>query len=223
MRAVMLALLVSCTTEKSVFVEPGVPCEVALVDQSADTFCVFTETCSRPNGLGSNCMDVASCVDHAVVITNSCPSVCADDTQCRNGLEICSGSTCESCPSTSECAACPTGFINLSRNGCKTCQCGPADTCVATETNTCGGSDLCYAGADCASGCVAGDKGCCSDQCAAKGCTGQIPTGCLTTCPTQSGVSCGGACITDHCDCVAGNWQCTSTCAHGATSSCVAP
>jgi hypothetical protein len=223
-----VALAFSCTAEHDVLVaDPQITtCDQALLGQTGQA-CAFSGTCANDDAAAPTCCGtIATCNDGALAIDSDCASTCvtcANDTGCANGTQICAGTVCIVCPPTEACSPCPANEVQLERNGCPTCDCAPPATCMMTTTSAslCTGSDKCYKGADCTSGCTPADPGCCSDQCAAMGCTGPIPVGCLAPC-TGSAASC-TTCAADHCDCVAGAWQCTIACAEGAHASCVAP
>ncbi|HUJ60637.1 MAG TPA: hypothetical protein VLX92_19180 [Kofleriaceae bacterium] len=229
-RALVLVALCACTVDRDVLVanQTITTCPEALAGASGQA-CAFTGTCDgNPGSPSSCCSDTAYCEGGALVVNHACNPDCApctDDRQCTLGAAICTNDVCEPCPSTASCTACPAGWTRLARNGCPTCDCAPPSDCNgATTANAClaVSSGICYVGADCTSGCAPGDEGCCSNQCAAQGCTGPIPVGCMASC-ASSGVTCATTCVADHCDCVAGQWKCTAACVDGAHASCIAP
>lgn len=228
---IVLALLASgCTVERDVLSSGEVTtCGDAFLAETGQA-CSLAMTCMRdaPDN-PTCCTDSAYCRAGSLVVDHECNpdcTPCTTDAQCVRGAAICTNLTCEPCPaSNTACSTpCPNGWVRLHRNGCPTCECAPAPTC-----NDSGGSPtacangVCYDGAECAPGCVPNDPGCCSNQCAMVGCPGPIPVGCLAACSTaQTNAGC-STCATQHCDCVGGAWQCTTTCANGVHAACVAP
>jgi hypothetical protein len=228
--AVAVATIVACTEDHVVLVATPLvtTCSAAFAAGSGSP-CNFTGTCTQATVANPDCCtDSASCSEGQLVFAQpvckaSC--VCTTDTDCPTATSICNGTTCEACPPVDTCAACPTGWTRLTRNGCQVCDCAPPATCTSgassISANSCPGAEMCYRGEDCTSGCATNELGCCSDQCAAAGCTGPIPVGCLASCTAaQPGCT---TCAATSCTCESGQWNCTVGCVEGAHASCVAP
>lgn len=224
-----VAMLVACTEDHVVLSATPLitTCSAAFAAASGSP-CNFTETCSQATVADPDCCtDNASCSDGQLVLGSSCKPYCkpcSTDSQCATALATCNGTTCEACVPVDTCDACPAGWTRLTRNGCQVCDCAPPATCSAAASvsaSSCPGSEMCYTGEDCTSGCTTDEMGCCSNQCAAAGCTGPIPVGCLASCTAaQAGCT---TCAATSCTCESGSWVCTVGCVEGAHASCVAP
>jgi hypothetical protein len=226
---VFAASVVACTQDHVVLVATPLisTCSAAFAAGSGSP-CNLAESCSQAMASDPDCCtDTASCSDGKLVLGSDCIHLCkacTTDSQCQPAEAICNGTICEACPPVDSCTACPAGWSRLMRNGCQVCDCAPPATCstgASVSSNSCLGGEMCYPGADCTSGCTTGELGCCSDQCAAAGCTGPIPVGCLATCSAaQAGCT---TCAATSCTCESGQWSCTVGCVEGAHASCVAP
>jgi hypothetical protein len=190
---------------------PGAPCVGALF-------------CDRPHPLApACCSEILFCSgDELVQGDPACaPSCgpCDDDSDCAHGLAICVANMCQAC-GPPICPPCPDGLAALYRNGCETCFCGPPSECTATEQ--CGPAEICYPGAYCATGCAAGDLGCCVNACSsgAVPCTDRAPLGCKMNCaPTPDCPMC----VAGSCECEGGTWVCYPACSLTSNDNCVAP
>lgn len=194
-------------------VKPFTTCEAAVASARGGDPCRGITTCERT--LSACCFESLSCVNGLIVSgemsCGACP--CTDDLGCAEGSWCISG-RCQLCPNPTGCAPCPRPLVQLSRNGCATCDCGPASDCACT------GSATCQDGAYCLGGCTGRD--CCLKFCAEPGCTTPNPEGCARTCPE----ACPEACIATQCQCLGGQWSCVARCGSQLQSyitRCVAP
>jgi hypothetical protein len=220
----ILLLVAGCTAERQVLDNPAgvvTTCDEAW-SAAAGAACALPDRCERATpGDATCCTDVATCMPAGLVLDQSCRPECncTSDAACTFGAQICRGH-CVACPPTDLCPPCPDGWVALERNGCATCQCGPPPQCDTPEAS-CAPDDpnrVCYAGASCASGCDAAVPGCCSNACAARGCTGPAPLGCVSsTCAPGNGCA---VCATTSCTCVDTRWVCEAACVGQVTLSC---
>ena len=227
-RLLLFALLLACNVDRRALdVADGRV--VATCDEAfrwgMGTACVLDEPCSRETLDESDCCtDIAVCTGGVLLIEQRCDPVCSctSDERCAFGRSVCVDSRCQDCPSLRACNPCPPGWVNLTRNGCPTCRCGPPSQCDAPERpcDPASPDRVCYAGATCAEECDATQPGCCSNACAAPGCTGPAPTGCVMPCPP--GEPC-AVCAAIACECDGVEWRCRPACARGASLTCRVP
>jgi hypothetical protein len=231
-RLVLLAawvagLVAACTAERQVLQNPAgviTSCDAVWNGAQKGAPCSFADRCERGTpGDSICCTDLATCVDEVLVLDQTCRTECncSDDSQCAFGAELCEG-RCFACPSTDVCPPCPDGWVPLQRNGCATCQCGPPPQCD-TPGELCdptGPGTVCYSGASCAEGCGANVPGCCSNTCAALGCSDPAPIGCVTACRPELGCS---LCATSSCSCVDSAWVCDAICVENINGVCSYP
>jgi len=145
---------------------------------------------------------------------------CTSDSECTSGSEWCVEGACVVCDDSAMLCriVCEDGWSLYERNGCHPCECAPPNQCVIDAD--CHTGDKCVAGAFC--WCSAADGSCCQgNTCAAEGCEGAPPVGCVVrgcpmgeTCDTRPSKS---VCTSTGCTCEAGGtWACTPDCGGGA-------
>jgi hypothetical protein len=221
--------LAGCTVSHEVLHGDDLPvttCDQVWESGAPGDPCTLTAPCTREDPTDPMCCTAyAYCRMGELVMDTTCNpdcSSCIDDHSCVEGAAICLGMTCEPCPSDpggQTCPPCPPGWINLTRNGCETCECSPPGECTLPGPDGNGGCQMdpngeqCYPGARFADpGCAPDDAGCVANVCSAPGCTSPAPLGCFTSCdatmPTCS------QCATTSCECdpATGTWSCLSIC-----------
>ena len=153
------------------------------------------------------CNGKVVCLSGVLKVIHDCTacSACSTDDSCEAGT-WCIGDRCDVCPKAESCKACPDGFVPLTRNGCATCDCGPAPA----SCDSCPPNGKCAPGAYCVEGCTG--SSCCVQQCTPETC-GPSPVGCSLECGP---VTCAGGCYAAGCTCNGATWSCTPKCAAGA-------
>lgn len=222
MRLALALLGVGCGFEREVLSNPAgvvASCEDAWRSGTSGAPCAFEGTCARATPLDPDCCtDFAYCAGALVVDTSCAPGCgCEVDADCVPGLSICAAPECVACPSEALCEPCPEGWERLERNGCPTCRCAPPSQCEP-EVAPCVEGE-CYPGSSCAEGCDPDQDACCANVCAAPGCEGPAPVGCLTACTDATG----GLCATSTCACEDGAWTCASVPVGRIDAPCVFP
>jgi hypothetical protein len=219
-------LALACTAERQVLQNDGqvlTECEQAFTALE-NAPCAFTGTCEREApGTSGCCVDHFRCASTGVIVEETCAPgcSCSDDSACEFGVAFCSG-VCRACPATDICPPCPEGWTRLARNGCPTCTCAPPSQCfqVGEGCPSGNGAQVCIAGAACAAGCDASQRGCCANVCGPRECPGPVKLGCRMACPP--GAAC-ETCAADACACELGQWRCSAVCADGLSFACDYP
>ena len=175
-------------------------CELALQKGKESDFCSSFDTCYSTDN--RKCTKKASCFNGRLSFSESCPGTCPcqEDSACGPS-EWCVDAGCQTCDEPLECPPCPSAMEHITRNGCRTCDCGPPSQCERCLTN-----ESCEASRYCLSGCV-GDL-CCVQQCTDNSC-GRNPEGCSMDCGS---LSCGGDCFAEKCGCTPEGYRCVPRC-----------
>lgn len=231
--AVAAAVLAGCTVEHQVLNGDDVPvttCEQVWLTGAPGDPCALTSQCTRDSPTDPMCcFDYAYCRMGALVMDTTCNpdcSSCADDHGCVEGAAVCNGMACEPCAPPNPggmCAQCPPGWVNMTRNGCMTCECAPPSECdpinpdgtgvMCQDPNDPNGGE-CYPGMRFADpGCAPDDPGCFANVCSISGCQGPAPLGCFTSCDDPAMPPC-AQCATTACECDpgTGTWACAQIC-----------
>lgn len=179
-------------------------CDQARAEGKDGLACSGFESCALE--LPPCCSGKIVCISSVLKVIEDCSacSTCSEESSCDPGTWCISG-RCDACPKADSCKACPDGLVQLERNGCPTCDCGPPP-----QTDGCPPNGKPSPGKYCVAGCVG--LSCCGSQCTPEGC-GPSPAGCSMPC---GAVSCGGACFATECTCSGGTtWSCTARCSPG--------
>jgi hypothetical protein len=233
-RAILLAVaaVAGCTVSHEVLRGDDAPvttCDQVWASGAPGDPCTLTAPCERDSPDDpSCCFDYAYCRMGELVMDTTCNpdcSSCVDDHSCVAGAATCDGMTCTPCPPIGPgqlCPPCPANWINLTRNGCPTCECAPPNECAPGPDGTSGcnmdpNGDQCYQGERFADpGCAPDDAGCFANVCSMPGCTSPAPLGCFTACDPTTMPPC-QMCATTACECdpATGAWTCQSICIDG--------
>lgn len=213
-------LVVGCSLPAGELLTPGVPpgplwvdCEAALRSARVGDACSGITSCSAADA--GCCVEQVRCSSGVIsLVTRDCTAcgTCAEDRECGT-REWCVAGRCQSCPEVTNCRACLLPQVQLMRNGCRTCDCGPPSECGGCGERACVESRYCQAGCS--------GAGCCVLQCEAPSC-GPGVVGCAMPC---GAVPC-RFCVASRCVCEAGSWRCEPVCAPAAepwASRCRAP
>lgn len=200
-------------------------CDEAFRRVSDHQACAFTGVCALPlPGAPACCAELVACRAGTLSVTPYCDSgciSCGGDGDCPAGERLCDGSVCTPCPDPTTCAACAMGTVPVVRNGCTTCECGPASECTGAADPACDPMTglVCYPGQRCGLGCLPEEPGCCLNVCSTPGCASPAPLGCDTPCPPNLGCP---SCQTAGCRCDGMAWTCDAVCAEP-TGACFFP
>jgi len=180
----------------------------ACIDSACTPCDVILQSCNCPPETTASKYLVGECT------ACHCLPACRFHSECPAD-SFCAAGGCRKCAEAPPCpASCNWKWkpVRLERNGCAVCECAPPNECVRDED--CPDGLVCYAGRQCADGCV--EPGCChGNLCSLPGCDPPQSADCAYV-GCKDGVCSGDpSCALTGCKCAPGatdEWSCPNTC-----------